>query len=75
MRVASLVPLLAAAAPIVRAAQDDNQPIARAELMSLEHSIYQRGLVDDIWNKIKGAATCGGCEVRCVQALKRGRLD
>ncbi|KAJ4147927.1 hypothetical protein LMH87_002421 [Akanthomyces muscarius] len=62
MRVTNLVPLLAAAAPVARAAQGDSQPVARAELMSLEHSLHQRGLVDDIWNKIKGAATCGGCE-------------
>ncbi|OAA60609.1 Metallophosphoesterase domain protein [Akanthomyces lecanii RCEF 1005] len=62
MRVANLMQLLAAAAPVVRAAQGDSQPVARAELMSLRHSLHQRGLVDDIWNMIKEAATCGACE-------------
>ncbi|OAR05756.1 hypothetical protein LLEC1_06786, partial [Akanthomyces lecanii] len=70
MRFTNLVPLLAAAALLVRAAQDDSQPMAPAEPMSLEHSLHQRGLVDDIWNKIKGAAACGGCE--SIMVLLKG---
>lgn len=37
--------------------------LTRRELIAIERSIYERGLVEDIWNKIKNAATCTGCQV------------
>lgn len=62
MRVASLLPLLAVT-PVVTATfnVDENQLTSR-DLVAIERSIQARGLANDIWNKIKNAATCTGCQ-------------
>ncbi|KAJ6784614.1 hypothetical protein PWT90_07389 [Aphanocladium album] len=56
MRVSHLLPVLATATAV--AASQDSQLADRSELMTLE----QRGIVDDIWNKIKTGTTCAGCQ-------------
>lgn len=71
MRASMLVQLLAAS-PAVYATLDDGKLTSR-DLIALERSIQERGLVDDIWKKIKNAATCTGCQV-CYEILLYKKL-
>jgi hypothetical protein len=61
MRFASFLPFLAVS-PVLAGSLEDGK-LTRRELIAIERSIYERGLVEDIWNKIKNAATCTGCQV------------
>lgn len=61
MRVASLLPLLAVA-PIASATAVDPEIVSR-ELVLLERAIQERGIADDIWDKIKSGTTCAACQV------------
>ncbi|TQV93524.1 sphingomyelin phosphodiesterase [Cordyceps javanica] len=71
MHAANLLQLLAAAAPVATAIQDSSQPLAsRAELRALERSIHQRETVQNVWDAINGAASCGGCQ--SILAMLKG---
>ncbi|OAA43425.1 Sphingomyelin phosphodiesterase [Beauveria brongniartii RCEF 3172] len=62
MRVGHVVSLLGATAPIITAAQGDSHLASRADITALTHSLNQPGLADDLWEKMKGLATCAGCQ-------------
>ncbi|KAM3485627.1 hypothetical protein MY8738_001157 [Beauveria namnaoensis] len=63
MRVGHLVSLLGATAPIIMAAQGDHHLAPRAaEVTALTQSLNQPGLAGDIWDTIKGVASCAACQ-------------
>lgn len=65
MRFSYLLPLLAASPAITSSLEAvERGEFTRRDLAEIERSIEARGLVEEIWDKIKSAATCGGCEVR-----------
>lgn len=78
MRVSYLLPLLAASPAITSSLEAvERGEFTRRDLVEIERSIQARGLVEEIWDKIKSAATCGGCEVRSgciIRACAIGRL-
>lgn len=71
MRVSYLLPLLAASPAISSSLEAlERGQFTRRDLVEIERSIQARGLVEEIWDKIKSAATCGGCEVRSRRITK-----
>lgn len=65
MRISSALPVLAASSVLAGTGLDNIERgvYTRRDLIEVERSIQARGLVEDIWEKIKNAATCTGCHV------------
>ncbi|KND93980.1 Sphingomyelin phosphodiesterase [Tolypocladium ophioglossoides CBS 100239] len=61
MRPQSLLPLLALGHAARAVAAVPGYGISSRELEEL-NDLEARGLIDDIWNKLKNSATCAGCE-------------
>lgn len=62
MRVANLLPILAVTPVVTATLNAETSHLTARDLVAIERSIEARGLANDIWNKIKNAATCTGCQ-------------